>query len=725
MKVNTFVPQQPLTPKQKKALDFINRFTTENDYAPSLQEIANYFKKSISSAQHFVEELHLKGYLQKRTSSARSITTIGERKGHVFKLGYIAAGKPIEPIENPEPIEVPPSLLKTTGDHYALEVKGLSMIEDNILDGDTIIIRHQRTAEDGDRVVAITEEGATLKIFRKRNGKIYLEPRNSNLKPIYPKELEIRGKFVGLFRKADSERNENSTPSEYAYKISLDYSSNLSSKYKKDYGQYITPLSVAEFMGQLLRSRNRKTVSILDPGAGTGMLSCTAIEHLANSENPPHSIELIAYEIDENILPYLQKTLNYTQQWLLRKKINFSYDIRTEDFVLDNADTFNQVTGLFPSPNSNRRYDYIISNPPYFKLAKSDPRAQATKRIVHGQPNIYAIFMSIAAFLLNDTGELVFITPRSYTAGPYFKVFREEFFSTVRPSYVHLFGSRKDTFDKDSILQENIILKAVKGDSIKNQKSLVTISFSKGIQDLDKVLKREIPLADVIDMKSKNKVLRIPVTEEEDEIVELVHSWKENLNSLGLNISTGPVVAYRASKYITDKSDGTKGLAFAPLLWMQNVKEMSAKWPINSRKPQYIEVSKNTNNLLVPNKNYVLLRRFSSKEEKKRLVAAPYLSNLTASEEIGIENHLNYIYRPKGELLLEEVIGLSSILNSGILDTYFRTSNGNTQVSATELRDMPLPSAKTIEELGKVIINNKIENNQIDELVRKNLVSSI
>jgi len=74
------------------------------------------------------------------------------------------------------------------------------MLEDNILDGDTIIIRYQQVAEDGDRVVAITEEGATLKVFRKRGGKIYLEPRNQNLKPIYPNMLEIRGKFCGLIR---------------------------------------------------------------------------------------------------------------------------------------------------------------------------------------------------------------------------------------------------------------------------------------------------------------------------------------------------------------------------------------------------------------------------------------------------------------------------------------------------------------------------------------------
>lgn len=198
MKVNA---QMPLTPKQKKVLDFVNRFTVKYGYAPSLHEIAEYLGKSISTVQHFVEELQNKRYLQKKENIARGLSSTQEGTRQIFKLGFISAGAPIDPIENPEPIDVPLSFLKSPGNYYALQVKGNSMIEDNILDDDTIIIRYQQTAEDKDRVVAITETGATLKVFRKVNGRIYLEPRNPNLKPIYPKELEIRGKFCGLIRK--------------------------------------------------------------------------------------------------------------------------------------------------------------------------------------------------------------------------------------------------------------------------------------------------------------------------------------------------------------------------------------------------------------------------------------------------------------------------------------------------------------------------------------------
>ena len=198
MKINS---QMSLTPKQKRVLDFIKRFTIKHGYAPSFHEIAVYLQKSISTVQHFIDELQSKGYLRKKENVARGISSAEEIKSQIFKLGFISAGNPIDPIENPEPIDVPSSLLKISGNYYALQVKGDSMIEDNILDGDTIVVKHQQTAEDGDRVVAVTEHGATLKVFRKSNGEVYLEPRNKKLKNIYPKTLDIRGKFCGLIRR--------------------------------------------------------------------------------------------------------------------------------------------------------------------------------------------------------------------------------------------------------------------------------------------------------------------------------------------------------------------------------------------------------------------------------------------------------------------------------------------------------------------------------------------
>ena len=197
------IVNRALTPKQKKILDFIIFFTEKHGYAPSLKEIAFRFRlKAMSTVHQHIKALRKKGYLKKEENQPRGVSLFEKtpETTEIPLLGFIAAGKPIEPIENPEPIKVPKDMVSKRGDYYALKVQGNSMIEDGIWDKDIVIIEHQQTANDRDTVVAITEDGATLKRFRNQNGKIYLEPKNKKLEVIYPKKLEIRGKFCGLIR---------------------------------------------------------------------------------------------------------------------------------------------------------------------------------------------------------------------------------------------------------------------------------------------------------------------------------------------------------------------------------------------------------------------------------------------------------------------------------------------------------------------------------------------
>ncbi|MBI3103542.1 transcriptional repressor LexA [Candidatus Daviesbacteria bacterium] len=194
--------KRTLTPKQKSILDFITSFSTNKGYAPSLEEIGKKFELVISTVHQHVKALETKGYLKKENNQPRGVSLFEQTPDAVEipLLGNIAAGTPIEPIENPEPIKVPKNLVSKHGDYYALKVKGNSMIEDGIWDNDIVVIKSQPTADNGDTVVAITEDGVTLKRYKNQNGKIFLEPRNSRLENIYPKSLEIRGKFVGLIR---------------------------------------------------------------------------------------------------------------------------------------------------------------------------------------------------------------------------------------------------------------------------------------------------------------------------------------------------------------------------------------------------------------------------------------------------------------------------------------------------------------------------------------------
>ena len=175
-------------------------------------------------------------------------------------------------------------------------------------------------------------------------------------------------------------------------------------------------------------------------------------------------------------------------------------------------------------------------------------------------------------------------------------------------------------------------------------------------------------------------------------------SWPSTLQSLGLNISTGPVVPFRATERIG--KEGNVPESHVPLLWMNHVRAMQTTWPLDRHKPEYI-LRTGARTLLVPNRNYVLLRRFSAKEEARRLTAAPYIAAEFAIPEVGFENHLNYVHRLGGTLSEDEAWGLAALYNSQLLDTWFRTINGNTQVSATELRAMPLPAHRTIIALGQ------------------------
>ncbi len=440
----------------------------------------------------------------------------------------------------------------------------------------------------------------------------------------------------------------------------------------KTLGQYFTPLATARFMAKNLPLTGSPS-RLLDPGAGLGILACAVCE-IASVD-----IELEAFEVDPDLAQCLEGCLSYAQQWMAKRGRSLTYKIRREDFVLTYADE------LYWS--NSQPFDAVIANPPYFKLSKSDPRARAAERVVHGQPNIYALFMAVSAALLRPGGHGMFITPRSYAAGQYFSRFREYFFGKMRPRMVHLFESRREVFDE--VLQESLILLAERS----TEDSDILLSSSAN-GDFAQVVQRRKSINEVL---GTDNILHLSLTDEDDAIGEIVRAWSGGLRAYGMETSTGPVVPFRATEFVS--ASGDVPFTHAPLLWMQNVKPMRCDWPV-SHKSQYIRTG-GAERLLLPNKNYVLLRRFSTKEERQRLTAAPYLADFD-TPVIGIENHLNYIYRPGGDLSPEETRGLAVLLNSSLMDTYFRRFSGNTQVSATELRALPLPPLESIMELGRL-----------------------
>lgn len=499
-------------------------------------------------------------------------------------------------------------------------------------------------------------------------------------------------------------------PSCFAERVGSSYSAYSIQKEKKDKGQFFTPHGIAQFMGNIASPSNNTTIRILDPGCGCLVLSCALIENITATSDCLQEIILDIYDTDTCLVPFVQKVAEYLKEWLEYRNVTISTSIHNEDFVIANHHYLLSSNGLFD--NIRVMYDYIISNPPYFKLAKEDYRTRSCIDIVDGQINIYALFIAICSRMLKDDGEMIFLTPRSFASGRYFRLFRNFLFSNVSLSFIHLFNTRKDTFAKDDVLQELIISKFITGSCDK-----IAVSYSNGINDIEESVKNEFSQKEIVDIGSEDKIIFIPTNTIGIDILRLFRSWDGCMGKYGIKISTGPVVAFRIQDHIMNHHNNNS----VPLYWMHNVVKMLADHPVFKKdKGQYVEVSSETKQTLLPNKNYILLRRMSAKDDDSRLVAAPYFGNMSKHKYIGIENKLNYIYRINGHLRRDETIGLTALLNSKLFDEYFRLFNGSINVSATELRAMPLPPIDDIRKIGnRIILNNNYSMDYINNLVEK------
>ncbi|MBK9256911.1 MAG: Eco57I restriction-modification methylase domain-containing protein [Saprospiraceae bacterium] len=509
-------------------------------------------------------------------------------------------------------------------------------------------------------------------------------------------------------------------PTDFADRLGIYYTQQVSSQHKKEKGQFFTPSPIARLMASYC-DLTKKIIRILDPGCGTAILTCALIEHLIETPNDIEQIEIVAYETDPDLISFSRMALDYLKEWLLKQGIKLSYVLHMEDFVLENANALNknQILSLFEETKKvTANFDIIISNPPYFKLSSDDKRAIAAQNLVSGQSNIYSIFMGIAAKLLSENGELIFITPRSFASGNYFKAFREQFFNTVQIEKIHLFNSRKDTFNRDSVLQETVVIKAIREKIDPNKKVLV--SSSAGIKDIFEPSIKYFNSSELIDLNSKEKILHLPTSDKEERILNLVSVWENVLADFNIKISTGPVVSFRALDFIQNNYENGK-VFLAPLFWLHNVNKMVLEWPKQLKeKGQFIKIESSSQSLLIPNKNYIFLRRFSTKDDKSRLIAAPYFCNYAKSDYIGVENKVNYIYRKHGHLDRDEVVGLCALLNSELFDTYFQIFNGNVNVSATELREMRFPPLNNIKEIGnKIILSNDYSITNVNNIVNE------
>jgi adenine-specific DNA-methyltransferase len=475
--------------------------------------------------------------------------------------------------------------------------------------------------------------------------------------------------------------------------------SKMTKKQRKEYGQFFTSKETAVYMASLFDcSKLKDEINVLDAGAGTGILSVSLLEYLFQ-QKPEIKIHLTCYETDTNILPLLKSNLELAKQLYLTK---FEYKILTDNYLLSQQDSFDN--NLF-SGTKAVGYDLIIGNPPYKKIGKDAPEAKAMQSICYGTPNLYFLFAAMGIFNLNENGQMVYIIPRSWTSGAYFKNFRNYLTDNVIIKHIHLFESRDKVFDKEDVLQETMIIKVEKK---KENQDKILITTSQNCKDFDKSLSLYLPYNLVV--SRTDKFIYLPTNENEIQSLRKIVAFKNTLISNGLKMKTGLVVNFRA----TDLLENDNMENSVPLFYSTHIENGRVKFPIG-KKDEYIRDTKKS--LLQPNRNYLFVKRFTSKEEKRRLQCGIYLHrSLPDYSYISTDNKINFI---DGLAELSEcvIFGLYVLFNSSIYDCYYRILNGSTQVNSNEINKMPIPSMSIIEQMGKRLIKSKIISEQQCDLI--------
>lgn len=466
--------------------------------------------------------------------------------------------------------------------------------------------------------------------------------------------------------------------------------------HRKSLGQFFTPIEVAQQMLRPIDSLPDR-VRVLDPGAGAGMLSAAVFTHILSSDlAKTREIEFVAYEVDANVSSFLRRTMDMCATLSARQGIDFKYAIHIVDFI----------EALTPSLYSSDKFDLAILNPPYGKIKSRGNQWRLLKKFGVPRSNMYAAFMTLSASLLKDGGRLVSITPRSFCNGPYFLPFRRAFLSQMSLSHVHLYTSRNKAFGDDGVLQENIILSATKTPERNN----VCITSSDSPLDLDisvQILQHD----ELVHETDRNLVIHLVRNDNERNISRFVNALKSSLHDLDINVSTGRVVDFRARHLLREPGDAGS----VPLLLPSNLIKGYVQWPIaRSSKMSAIDYEGSKDKLLVPTDNYVLVKRFSSKEQKRRLTAAVLEPRRFESRYVGIENHINYFHRNGAGLAPDLAKGLAVYLNSSVVDQYFRLFSGHTQVNAADLQNLKYPEVPYLEEMGARIRDKFPEQKQLD-----------
>lgn len=501
--------------------------------------------------------------------------------------------------------------------------------------------------------------------------------------------------------------NEYYSPSamvKQVFQNTLKFLQEMPKSIRKKKGQFFTSPETAEFMANMFKIDDLgESISILDPGSGTGILAAALISRL-ETNSTVSKIHLVCYEMDPDVLPILKTNIAHI---INASRIKINADIFEEDYILSQDHDFNSDLLARSNP---RKYDLIIGNPPYLRIMRNNPAALAMPTVVHGAPNLYFLFTAMSLFNLKEEKEMVYIIPRSWTSGAYFKAFREYLLSHGKIEQIHLFVSRDQVFKEEQVLQETIIIK-IKKTATTPENVLITSSVS--AKDFSNIKTLHVPYTSVV--AGTDLYVFMPTDEKDIAIIQSVNRYKNTLPDEGFRMRTGIVVDFRQWDDLR-REDGENTV---PLFYSQHIRDGRVNHQPSGKNFDWISTEKP--GLIQKNKNYVFCKRFTAKEERRRLQCGIYLAeNFPQYENIGTQNKINYIDDCFGNALSkEEVYGLFVLMNSSLFDMYYRILNGSTQVNSTEINSIPVPPRNIIRQMGNALIEKEdLSTETCDEIMR-------
>lgn len=453
---------------------------------------------------------------------------------------------------------------------------------------------------------------------------------------------------------------------------------------RQSLGQVLTPVRVAHLLAETFSDWHGDVV-LIDPGAGAGTLSAVASLKALSADQCPSSMRVLAWEVDPGLVVKSGQSLALVSDLFRSQGIPFQYEVLNGNFL---SHAVHMSEG---QPPQGGTATHAILNPPYAKLSPSSGERALAERLGAPVPNLYAAFMLAASALLKAGGEMAAITPRSFCNGPYFKRFRKELLGRNGLRSIRVFDSRTCAFADQGVLQETVITHLIRGVP---QPDAVQVQVG---DPGGRVTERDVPSEEVVFEGDSEAVIHVAESEAAARAAALMRGLPATLDALGVAVSTGPVVEFRARPHL--RADHAPGSV--PLLHSSSVGENGVSWRCLGGKPAAIKDSEATASLLMQRGDYVLVKRVSSKEERRRLVAAPLLADdLPDCTRFGIENHLNYLHNQGRPLSRSLAIGLAAFLNHEMVDVYFRSFSGLTQVNASDLRRIRVPDQAVLERVG-------------------------